>query len=52
MVDIENGKLVGTIHFQQNFSEALERRLEDFKNVEEIEKSQIHIYLDMSSTYH
>jgi hypothetical protein len=50
---VHDGTLVGIIHFHQNFSEALKRRLEDFFYAEENDliASQIQISLDMSGTY-
>ncbi|KAH0950241.1 hypothetical protein HN011_009186 [Eciton burchellii] len=50
---VHDGTLVGIIHFHQNFSEALKRRLEDSFYAEENDliASQIQISLDMSDVH-
>ncbi|XP_026825690.1 ABC transporter G family member 23-like isoform X2 [Ooceraea biroi] len=51
-VDVKDGKLVGMIHFHQNFSKALERRLEAFAFTEESDliATEIQIFLDMADS--
>nr|XP_012220380.1 PREDICTED: ABC transporter G family member 23-like isoform X2 [Linepithema humile]XP_012220389.1 PREDICTED: ABC transporter G family member 23-like isoform X2 [Linepithema humile] len=51
MTGVHNGSHVGMIYFNQNFSEAMQERVEYFINVEEanILASEIKVDLDMSS---
>lgn len=48
-----DGDLVGVMHFNHNFSEALQRRVEDFAFTEtrDILSSEIDVFLDMGGTY-
>ncbi|XP_039310391.1 uncharacterized protein LOC113006134 isoform X2 [Solenopsis invicta] len=48
--DVQNGKLYGVIYFNQNFSESLQKRLEEafFANDSVLYGSQIQVSLDMS----
>ncbi|KAL0110790.1 hypothetical protein PUN28_014028 [Cardiocondyla obscurior] len=48
--DVQNGKLRGIIHFNQNFSKALQKRLEKSKNTKDSDllASQFNVFLDMS----
>ncbi|XP_050449828.1 ABC transporter G family member 23-like isoform X2 [Cataglyphis hispanica] len=47
--DIRDGELVGVMYFHHNFSEALQRRTEDFVNArtEDIVSGKIDVFLDM-----
>ncbi|XP_024879604.1 ABC transporter G family member 20-like isoform X2 [Temnothorax curvispinosus] len=47
--DVQNGELVGIIHFSQNFSEALQIRVEisNFAKDSDLLASQIQVFLDM-----
>ncbi|KAL6445742.1 hypothetical protein ACFW04_000899 [Cataglyphis niger] len=47
--DVRNGELVGVMYFHHNFSEALQRRIEDFVNArtEDIVSGKIDVFLDM-----
>lgn len=51
--DVRDGKLVGVMYFHHNFSEALQRRTEDFVNArtEDIRSGKIDVFLDMGGTY-
>ncbi|XP_071626508.1 ABC transporter G family member 20 isoform X2 [Temnothorax longispinosus] len=47
--DVQNGELIGIIHFSQNFSEALQIRVEisNFAKDSDLLASQIQVFLDM-----
>ncbi|TGZ56618.1 ABC transporter G family member 23, partial [Temnothorax longispinosus] len=47
--DVQNGELMGIIYFNQNFSEALQIRVEisNFAKDSDLLASQIHVFLDM-----
>lgn len=51
--DLRKGKLSGIIYFNKNFTQALQRRLENFRYIEEddIETGEIKIWLDVASKY-
>lgn len=51
--DLRKGKLSGMIYFDKNFTQALQRRLENLRYTEDgdIETGEIKIWLDMSSKY-
>lgn len=50
---IRNSDLVGVMHFNHNFSEALQSRINDFSSAEteDIVAGEIDVFLDMGSTY-
>lgn len=50
---VRDGDLVGIMYFNYNFSEALQRRVDNygFAKTEDIESSQIDVFLDMGGTY-
>lgn len=50
---MQKGTHVGVMYFNQNFSKAMQSRIEDFINTEETDilASEIKVNLDMSSMY-
>lgn len=50
---IRDGDLVGMIYFNHNFSEALQRRIDNYgaAKTEDILSGQIDVFLDMGGTY-
>jgi hypothetical protein len=50
--DVQNGKLCGIMYFSQNFSEGMQKRLEETTFVEDshLNASQIQVFLDMGGT--
>ncbi|TGZ50118.1 ABC transporter G family member 20 [Temnothorax longispinosus] len=51
--DVQNGELIGIIHFSQNFSEALQIRVEisNFAKDSDLLASQIQVFLDMGEVF-
>ncbi|KAL0122972.1 hypothetical protein PUN28_007554 [Cardiocondyla obscurior] len=51
-LDVQNGKLRGVIQFNQNFSNALQNRVEyaNFADDSDLSASQIQVFLDMGDT--
>lgn len=52
IADVRKGKLVGVMHFNSNFSEALHNRIEEFIYAEDadLRDSEIQVFLDMAGT--
>lgn len=50
---LKKGKLSGVIYFNQNFSEGMQRRIEEanFAKDSDLIASQIQVYMDFSGTY-